>query len=112
MSLVEHQIGTVIVVELSGRLDTGSSAEVAERLLELLRSGKTQLVLDLRDTLYVSSAGFRALLIAARAADQSHGRMVLSGLSSEVQRLFSLGAFTDLFSIRPSRAEAIAACGD
>lgn len=112
MSLIEHNAGTVTVVELSGRIDTNSSAEIGERLLQLLESGRKRLVLDLRDTLYVSSAGFRALLIAARAADKSDGKLVLSGLSSEVQRLFSLGAFTDLFFIRPSRDDAIAACAD
>lgn len=112
MPMIEHQSGIVTILELSGRIDTNSSAEIGERLLRLLESGRKRLVLDLRETLYVSSAGFRALLIAARAADKSDGKLILSGLSSEVQRLFSLGAFTDLFTIRKLRDEAIADCGD
>ena len=66
-------------------------------------------VVDFADVEYVSSAGFRVLLIAAKRADASASRLVLSGLSAKVRQLFDLGGFLDLFSIMASREEALKA---
>jgi hypothetical protein len=46
-------------------------------------------------------------LIAGQLAEESKGTPVLCSLSNEVQRLFELGAFTDLFPIYSSREEGL-----
>ena len=52
-------------------------------------------------------AGFRSLLVAAKLAETTKGTLALCSLSAEVQRLFDLGAFTDLFVIYSSREEGL-----
>jgi anti-anti-sigma factor len=79
--------------------------------MELLKSGRARLVVDLRHIAYISSAGFRALLLAGRLADETNCKLALCGLTSEVQRLFDLGSFTDLFVIYPSRDESVSKLG-
>jgi anti-anti-sigma regulatory factor len=51
------------------------------------------------------------LLLAGRLADDTNGKLALCGLTSEVQRLFDLGAFTDLFVIYASRDESVSKIG-
>ena len=72
------------------------------------QDGRARLVVDLKQIIYISSAGFRALLVAGKLADETKGTLALCGLSAELQRLFDLGAFTDLFTIYGSRDESIA----
>ena len=99
------------MVELRGRIDSNSFRAFEMRLMDLLARGRSRLVLDMRDTVYVSSIGLRALLVVARAVVKAPGKLVLSNLSPEVHRVFSLAGFTDLFVIERSAEAAIISCG-
>jgi anti-anti-sigma factor len=107
MKLVEAVREGVTVVEVHGRVDGATGKAFGERLLSLIEEGCRALMLDLQNVVYISSAGFHALLQVKRAAAQKRGKLVLCGLTSEVKRLFDIGAFTDEFLICPSQAEAI-----
>ncbi len=111
MQIVEHTTNGVTMLEIRGRIDTTTSSMLGERLTALLQQAPARVVLDLRDARYISSAGFRILLQAAKLADETAGRFALANLSAELSRLFDIGAFTDLFTIHGSAAEAAAACG-
>ncbi len=65
------------------------------------------MVIDLRQIRYISSAGFRPLLIAAKMMEEANGKLVLCGMSAEIRRLFEIGEFTDLFTICGTRDEGI-----
>ena len=108
MQIAEQLAGEITVVEVKGRIDSNTAKAFGERLTGLIKDGRTRVVVDLRQLIYISSAGFRALLVAGKLADETNGVLALCGLSAEVQRLFDLGAFSDLFMIYPSRDESIA----
>ena len=107
MDIAVEQAGEVTVVELKGRIDSNTAKPFGDKLVELLKSGRSRLVVDLKHIAYISSAGFRALLLAGRLADETNGKLALCCLTSEVQRLFDLGAFSDLFVIYASRDESV-----
>jgi anti-sigma B factor antagonist len=107
MEIAEQQTGEITIIEVKGRIDSNTAKALGERLTGLLKAGQARLVVDLKHIVYISSAGFRALLIAGRLADETNGRLALCSLSAEVQRLFDLGAFTDLFVICPTREEGL-----
>ena len=108
MEIAEQQAGNITIVEVKGRIDSNSAKAFGERLTSLIKSGRARLVVDLKHIIYISSAGFRALLVAGQVADETKGTLAVCGLSAELQRLFDLGAFTDLFTIYGSRDESIA----
>jgi len=108
MDIAEQQAGEITIVEVKGRIDSNTAKAFGERLTSLINTGRGRLVVDLKQIIYISSAGFRALLVAGRLADETKGTLALCGLSAELQRLFDLGAFTDLFTIYGSRDESIA----
>jgi anti-sigma B factor antagonist len=108
MEIAEQHAGEITVVEIKGRIDSNTAKAFGERLTGLIRDGRTRVVVDFKQIMYISSAGFRALLVAGKLADETNGTLALCELSVEVQRLFDLGAFTDLFTIYPSRDESIA----
>jgi anti-anti-sigma factor len=108
MELIESNTDGVTIVEPRGRMDTVSAKPFGDRVVELIRSGCRQIVIDLRHIQYISSAGFRALLIARKQSADAQGRLVLCGLSAEVRRLFEMSAFTEMFTICGTREEGLA----
>jgi anti-anti-sigma factor len=108
MDLTEHTDGGITVVEPHGRIDHATAAEFGNRLSKLLNTGRNQLVIDLHSTTYISSAGFRRLLIAKRSMQAKHGKLALCGVSGEVKRLFDIGAFGELLPVYPTREAGIA----
>jgi anti-anti-sigma factor len=107
MKLVEALSEDVTVVEAYGRLDSTTAKEFGERLIALIEAGRATIVIDLKNVVYISSAGFRALLIANRATNEKQGKLALCGVIGEVKRLFEIGAFLDEFLICPTQAEGI-----
>jgi len=108
MELRDKVDGGVTIVEPGGRIDLAGAPLFEERLVALIRSGARRILLDFRNVQYISSPGFRALLIARRLVDESGGNLVLCGLSPEVKRVFVIGKFTDMFSICTTADEALA----
>ena len=111
MDLREEKIGEVSVVEVTGRIDSSTAPALGERLTANLEAPKVRVVLDLSRLEYISSAGFRILLLAAKRADETGSRLVLCGVAGKVRQLFDLGGFLDLFSMTATREEGIAAVG-
>lgn len=60
---------------LRGRVDTATAGVLKDRLSQLIESGLAQLVIDFRDVAYISSAGFRTLLIIAKQSGAADGRL-------------------------------------
>lgn len=109
MDLREDITGEVTVLEVKGRIDSTTAPVLGEKLTGALATPQRRLVLDLRQLEYISSAGFRVLLLAAKRAEEAGSRFVLCSVSGKVRQLFDLGGFLDLFPISASREEGIVA---
>lgn len=107
MKMVEATAEDVTVLEAYGRLDSTTAKEFGDRLIALVQAGRNAIVVDLKNIAYISSAGFRVLLIANRATSEKQGKLALCGITGEVRRLFEIGAFLDQFLICPTQAEGI-----
>jgi anti-sigma B factor antagonist len=108
LKLIEEVVDDVTVLDAHGRLDSTTAKEFGDRLVALAQAGRTAIVVDLRNIGYISSAGFRALLIANRSTTQRHGKFVLCGVIGDVRRLFEIGSFMDQFLICQTQADGIA----
>jgi stage II sporulation protein AA (anti-sigma F factor antagonist) len=107
MKLVEEVADDITIVEAYGRLDSTTAKEFGDRLIALVQAGRSSIVVDLKNIAYISSAGFRVLLIADRATTEKQGKLALCGVTGEVRRLFEIGSFTEQFLICPTQADGI-----
>lgn len=98
MIIQEQSIGDVAVVVANGRLDSNTSGHLEEILSERARS-RPALIVDLKDVAYVSSAGLRVLLKAAKLAKAGRNRLALVGLAPQVKEVFDVSGFTPIFQI-------------
>ena len=67
MRIKEKRNRDIITLEISGNLDTNSSAELQEARLNGFRNAN-HVVLDLEECNYVSSAGLRVLLMGQKTS--------------------------------------------
>ncbi|PWC28068.1 STAS domain-containing protein [Teichococcus aestuarii] len=107
MEIVEVRAEGATVAVLEGRLDTVTAPLVEARLLALLEEGAV--VADLAAVRYVSSAGLRVLLRAAKQGMGSGRGFSICGLQSPVREVFEISGFDRIIPAYPTRAEALAA---
>lgn len=108
MDIRQEKIGKVTVVAPVGRVDSNSAREFESVLLPLFDQGGPVIV-DFAALDYISSAGLRVLLLAARRSKATATPLALAGMSKAVDEVFKISGFAKLFQIHPARAEALAA---
>jgi len=79
MEIAEQHAGEITVVEVKGRIDSNTAKVFGERLTGLIKDGRARLVVDFKQIIYISSAGFRALLVAGKLADETNGTLAPPG---------------------------------
>lgn len=108
MEMKMRKKGSVLLLELQGRLDTSTPREFEAQLLNLIERGERHLVFDLEQVEHVSSNGLRVLLRAFKQVTAVNGRMVFHSLNERVRRIFEIGGFTMIFRVYHTREEAVA----
>ncbi|HOW43445.1 MAG TPA: STAS domain-containing protein [Candidatus Omnitrophota bacterium] len=98
----------VTVTSFSGSLDGGTVSDAQDKIMPLI-SSKISMVLDLKECKYVSSAGLRLLLLAAKQLSTQGGVLVLSGLSDEVKDVMEMTGFSNFFKMFDCVASAVEA---
>lgn len=99
----------VAVVALSGNLDGNTVNEAQEKIMPLLSADTKSLVLDMKGCGYVSSAGLRLLLMAAKQLSSRGGMLVLSGVCDEIKDVMEMTGFSNFFKSFPDINAAVAA---
>ena len=85
------------VIELAGRLDTTTAPDL-DKTIQAELSDTKNLVLNMKDLEYISSAGLRVLL-GAQKKMQKIGSMKLTNVCEEVMEVFEMTGFADILTI-------------
>ncbi len=104
MEIGERRLGSLIVLRPEGRLDSVTSPAFQERLLIAVESGLADIVVDLSAVEYVSSAGLRALMTAAKVKP-TELRLAAIGLNPVVQEIFTISRFHHVLPVLRSLEE-------
>ena len=97
MQLSQIKENEKLTIVVSGRVDTTTAPEL-EAYIEKNAEGVTELVLDLKDLTYTSSAGLRVILKAQKLMNKQ-GAMKLINVQSDVMEIFDITGFTDILTI-------------
>jgi anti-anti-sigma factor len=107
--VAQELAGDVVIVKLSGRLDSSTAQPAEESFAGVLGGDALHLAIDMSNLEYISSAGLRVLLVVAKKVQQAKGKVVLFGLVRNVREVFSISGFDRIFAIQSDMAAAIAA---
>lgn len=112
MNLTESRVASVRIAAVAGRVDHAGADEFRQKLWPVLvhcGEGADSVVLDLSGLDYISSAGLRVLMLAAREVKPRNGRIVVAALQPVVREIFEISRFNLLFQVYPDPAAALAA---
>lgn len=90
MEIKLHEEGEKLVVEVIGRLDTLTAPELANAIED---KNPKEMVIDLAQLEYISSAGLRVLLTAQKKADEREGTLVVKNPNAVVRNVFKITGF-------------------
>ncbi|HEX4949928.1 MAG TPA: STAS domain-containing protein [Blastocatellia bacterium] len=107
MECTEEKYNDRTIIGLRGRMDSVTARTVEEKLLALIENGERHLVVDCAELTYVSSAGLRVFLMAAKRVTQVKGQLIFTTLNDEVRQVFDLTGFSSILQVCSSREEAI-----
>ena len=97
MTINKKLDGTNLNIALGGRLDTTTSPQL-ESALHPDIDGATDVVFDLKDLQYISSAGLWVLLSAQKIMNKQ-GRMTIKNVCPEIMDIFDVTGFVDILNI-------------
>jgi len=107
MEIFEDQKGHVVVLSLSGRLDSLTSAELDKSLNEVINRGEHAVLVNCEQLRYISSSGLRSFLMALKQMQTVQGKLCLCGLNAQIHEVFDISGFTGLFVIYRTLGEAL-----
>ena len=86
-----------VVIQICGRLDTITAPTLDKTINEEIGDTKN-LILDMKNLEYISSAGLRVLLGAQKKL-QKIGSMKVKNVCEEVMEVFEMTGFADILTI-------------
>jgi anti-anti-sigma factor len=92
-------------IYVRGRLDTETAPALDAQLADLIRDGHKNLVFELAQLEYVSSAGLSCFIAAAQRLEPQGGSVVFVSLQDFVKRIFEISALNKVYRICASADE-------
>lgn len=111
MNVRLESIGLTTVVIPEGRLDFGAAAGFqaqVERVLADAGTAPAGVIIDCAGLDYVSSAGLRVFLLAARASQRAGIAFAMCALKPAVREVFDVSGFSRVIAVSADRAAALA----
>ena len=98
MNIEKKLDGGKLSLKVIGRLDTNTSPELEA---EMNLDGVNEVLFDLSELEYVSSAGLRIFLTAQKAMMACGGQMTIANPNATVKGVFDITGCSDIFTILP-----------
>ena len=95
-----------IIAKPFDKVDATNADDFAESMLDLFKNCKN-VVLDFTNLNYISSAGLRSVLIAAKEAQNIGGSFVLCSMQEHIFEIFKMTGFTEMLKIVSNLEEAV-----
>ena len=96
----------ICLMSISGRIDSNYSDDL-ERALNKAVNEYSKIIMDLKDTEYISSSGVRVLLAGKKMLREKNGEMILTSLQPVVRDVFEIAGLARLFLIKKNREDAL-----
>jgi len=97
--------GGIAKVTLAGRMDARGTEEIEQKLMDHAGTQRS-VILDMSAVDFLSSAGIRTLVLAAKAVSRRGGKLVLVNPGVNVRKVLEIASLDQLIPIHQSLEEA------
>ena len=98
LEVIEKKEGTTLTIRPKGQMNLTTSPAVAEKVTPGYLTGITKLVFDLEELDYLSSAGLRVFLAAAKSVEEQ-GEIVITGANPEIMDILEMAGLPNIMTI-------------
>ena len=106
MDILSSKIEGAFVVAPDGRLDTNTAPQAEKLLVDNISAGEKRVIFDFSKTDYISSAGLRVILQAAKLV-RKDGRVVLCNANEQIYEVLEISGFLDMIKHCSNLKEAL-----
>ncbi|MFQ5436663.1 MAG: STAS domain-containing protein [Anaerolineae bacterium] len=107
LSITVESMKRVDLLRVSGRVDSSNASDLDGNLKELTGNGRHNIVLELSQVDYMSSAGLRALVSANKVCQRNGGDVRIASPSERVAEVLDLAGLNELFQVFPDDTRAV-----
>ena len=108
MEIKNETLHGIAIIRASGKIDATTVAVFDTAVKSVSAQGAKKILLDLSSLVYINSGGLRVVIAIAKIQKNSGGTFALSGLTPEVNKVFTLAGLNTILTIFSSEADAIA----
>ena len=109
MKIKTRTVYDVLVVDMSGRLDSRSAGDAGDRIVSIVQGEQRRVLLNLEKLEYVSSAGLRVIIRGAKLLQGNRGEFKICNARGAVRDALETSGFYSLINIYDSEKEAVSA---
>ncbi len=102
MEINQKEENGIVFLAFKGRLDGTSAVEAEETINTIFKGENNRLLFDFEFLEYLSSAGLRVVLGAAKEIKRRDGKFVLCALNAYVKEVFEVSGFGAIIPIADS----------
>ena len=107
MEIQTKQLRRCDVVVAIGRIDSATVKGLHEALASIKENGRYNIVLDMKDVSYISSAGLGELIDTQTICKRHGGEVILADVPPRVTEVLDLAGLAPLFKVFANQTEAV-----
>ena len=107
LTIKVREIGSVVVLDVAGRLVCGEVDEMRDSISGLLDAGSRSFILNLSRMSYMDSAGLGQTIAAYTSVTRRGGRVVLLNPSKQTNQLLQIAKLVTVFDVYSDEADAL-----
>ncbi len=107
MNVSTRNIGAILAIDISGKLDTQTSVAASEEVMKQLESNPAQVLFSLAMLDFVTSAGLLVILRAAKHVRAYGGNLKVSGAQGVVKEVLEISGFDSLLDLYEDEEQAV-----
>lgn len=111
MQITTRGVDDVLVVDLQGSLNSQTCGPASTELTRIAQGGSKKVLLNLERLEFLTSAGLRAILLAAKLLQTEGGTLRICRPNSVVGEVMRISGFTSLLRVYETEKEALGAFG-
>ena len=107
-----EQLGNeAYVISLKGEVDLYTAPEFKQQLLEVIGQGGREVIVDFSDTTFIDSTTLGVLVGGVKRLRTNDGQLSLVCNDRNITKIFEITGLDRVFTIYPTRDEALAKVG-
>ena len=109
-AITEHTIDEERhVLAVRGEIDLFTAPELKQVIADAIEARRIRIIVDLTKTTFLDSTALGVLIGAVKRLRSRHGALAIVNVDENITKTFEITGLDQIFTIKPTRDEAIAA---